>query len=217
MESQGEQYVFAHPLTWSQEQVDEINSAQKVGINELDKIMRSLGGVDPTTQHISLVLQGNAITEVQITNIAVIKDKCTAPLAGGFYNSPPAGGATAIDIEFDLDEPIAVAKSPSEAGVDAEYFRGHVVSLKPDEQVPFFISVRSLKQYCEFRLQLTVVDQSGTSTQIIDNHGESFAVSATLYDPSGAPPYQAYETLYVAGVASEGGPIKVDPSSYTGE
>lgn len=216
--SQGEEYAFAEPLSWSQAQVDSINAAQGVGSEAMQGVMRSLGGVDPDVEHISLVLEGATSAGVEITNMGVIKDQCGPPLDGGFFESPAAGSGTNVNINFDLDKAVVIAESPNEDGTYSEFFKTHSVSLAQGEQVPFLISVSSQSQYCQFRLVITVVDSSGSNSQVIDNAGGEFSVTGKLYDTTpGIGSFHRYKSLYIGGVASNDGRVRQDdPNKYVG-
>jgi len=217
--SQGYAYAFADPQSWSQAQIDSINAAQGMGFEAMQEVMRSFNGVDPEVENISLVLEGATSPGAEITNMGVIKDQCGPPLDGGFFASPAAGSGANVNINFDLDKAVVIAESPNENGSYSEFFKTHSVSLAPGEQVPFLISVSSHNQYCQFRLQITVVDANGSNSQVIDNDGGEFSVTGKLWDSTpGVGSYHRYRSLYIGGVSSRDGQVhKDDPNTFVGE
>jgi hypothetical protein len=216
--SQGDEYAFADPLSWSQAQIDSINTAQGMGLEAIQGVMRSFGGVDPYEENISLVLEGATSAGAEITNMGVIKDQCGPPLDGGFFESPAAGSGTNVNIHFDLDKAVSVAESPNADGTYSEFFKTHSVSLASGEKVPFLVSVSSQGQYCQFRLVITVVDSSGSNSQVIDNGGGEFSVTGKLYDSTpGVGSFHRYKSLYIGGVASSDGQVhRGDPNTFIG-
>ncbi len=201
--TQGEVYIFAKAVNPSAAELADLNS-RPLG-DAYDQWFRSRGAVDPDVVDISLVVEGNSNQQVRITDMQVAK-KCSAPLTGTMFYSPPAGSELTTKLFFDLDQPDSVAKDMRDNQPEGDFFSDHTVALAPYEQAVFEIRAATSKHYCSFSLELTIVSRDGTTKETVTNNGQLFQVTASpLYssimstDPT---PLKTYQDLYVGGVAS---------------
>jgi Microbial-type PARG, catalytic domain len=102
-------------------------------------------------------------------------------------------------------------------GLTGDYFAEKTVSLKRGEQQTFQITAATIRSYCEFTLELTILDNGKTLTQEIKNGSEPFRVSAVKTSGEWGSPgiYRSYQALYVGGVATRDGAfVRVNPGTY---
>jgi hypothetical protein len=167
---------------------------------------RTKGGVDPEETKFKLVLEGNRTKPVRIIGIQPIKH-CQSPLTGTLLYAPPAGWDDSTKILFDLDKehPIAqvVGKDAASGG---DYFAEKTLSLPLDQQQTFEVVARTTRQYCEFTLEISIVDDDKTIIETIDNEGQPFQVTGfancTATSCAASPDFTRYQALYVGGAAN---------------
>lgn len=81
----------------------------------------------------------------------------------------------------------------------------------------------TFKRYCEFRIQLIILDGTIVRTQIIANGQQPFRVTGYPKPPyieGDGTPYSEYRKAYVGGIANSkarGKFAEVDPRSYWGQ
>jgi len=157
------------------------------------------GGASPYVVQIQLVIVGNRTQPVRIMNVKT-KSECTDPHDGILFHNPPAGADDSEIINFDLDKADPEAKfiDPRD-GKEQPYFPARTISLTKGEQQVLLVHAKTDKHFCQFRLQLTVLDGSDTSTiEVPKSDRDAFKVSAEL-------PGTKYKTVYLGGVATECG------------
>jgi hypothetical protein len=215
-DEQGDTYVLPNKVELSAEELRSLNEADQDYSHpaRYHSWFRSRGGVDPNLSIVKAVLEGNRAHPVRITGMRPIKH-CQAPLSGTIFDSPPAGADISIAIGFDLDRTRPIAQAITDSGEwQGDYFAKYTVSLKPGEQQTFQIISKTERQYCEYTLELTVLDEGKTVTQVLDNNRGPFRVTA-LQPELGSIPYGRYQAAYIGGVASPNGDwIRVDPLTY---
>ncbi|MGW3345123.1 hypothetical protein ACWDA3_17565 [Nonomuraea rubra] len=180
--------------------------------------LRALGGAETTESTIELELEGNHQKPVRITNMRLAAD-CREPLTGTLFFSPPQGESATVKIGFDLDsgpDPIAQYAKEHEDGpafpsqFSGDYFADRKYELKHGEQATFRVTARTYKHSCEFRIKLSMLVNSKPATQIIDDAGRPFRISALI-----APKHDtfnkwadcsAYERVYLGGSLNAGQP-----------
>jgi hypothetical protein len=208
-------YVFPEKLDLTAADLRVINNPE-----QYDRWAWEHGGVDDQQVNIKLVLEGNRQQPVRILAMRPLK-LCRQPLTGTLLFSPSAGADPSIRVGIDLDEPRPVARKLEDGQLTGDYFADTTVSLKQGEQQTFQITARTLRQYCEFTLELRILDNGKTITQEIANGSEPFRVSAVKATGEYGQPgrYRSYQAVYVGGVASprNGEFVKVDPLTYSGE
>lgn len=182
-----------------------------------DEWFTERGAVDPDFSAIKLVLEGNRNKPVRIVGMRAIT-RCTAPLAGTLFVYPNGGVDESVKIGFDLDRPRPIAQTLEgyKLGGD-DYFANKTVSLKSGEQQTFQIAAKTSEHYCQYRLELSIVDDGKTVTQLVDNNGEPFQVTARVTKGYWTTPgaFSSYRALYVGGLALPGGrTTRKDPATY---
>ncbi|MGW3731009.1 hypothetical protein, partial [Streptomyces sp. NPDC000851] len=147
-------YVFPNALNLSPSELKHIDGLRY----EYDSWMRDRGGVDPFETDIRVTVEGNRGHSVQITDALIAEKKCTNPLKGAYLYSPSAGQVDVVRMGFNLDAARPKAQKHDGYDLSGYYFASHNISLSPSEQQTLIISARTEKHYCEFSIQLTVVD-----------------------------------------------------------
>jgi hypothetical protein len=161
-----------------------------------------------TKSHVKVVLQGNRDHTVRIIGMRAVK-YCQPPLAGTIFDSPPAGAEESEWIGFDLDSSDTSARPrdrQSRAGISTRhYFEAKTISLKPGEQEVLQVLAKTWKYYCQYRIEMTVLDGSKTTTQMISNGDQPFQVTGVMVtDDHGINriAYSRYRAVYLGGVNS---------------
>ena len=209
--AQGGTYVFPQRRGLSALQLQALNQLNP-SQPEYDTWFRSKGGVDPDWSSIKLVIEGNRTHPVQLIGIRAIK-RCRKPLNGTLFYSPPAGAQYTIGIGFNLDSVTSIAQNAKGYLFSGDYFATHTISLAHGEVQTLQILAHTTKQYCEYTLELTVVDGESQATETITNHGQPFRVTATNV------PFSYYKALYVGGVAAGATNfnfVSKNPATYRG-
>jgi hypothetical protein len=174
----------------------EISSFDKPGADIFGWLMKH-GGADTEDTFIKLVLKGNRDHAVKVIDLEAVKGNCDAPLQGSLFEAYTAGGEPNINVVFDLDSSKSTAKEISKEDPTKleNYFDNHSVSLAPDEQQTFSVNARSSKAYCEFSINVTVLDGNAVKVLHVDNSGKPFRVTSQR-------PFSEYGSLYVGGIAT---------------
>ncbi|MGW2149678.1 hypothetical protein ACWCOT_35600 [Nonomuraea bangladeshensis] len=174
--------------------------------NSYTEFLRSRGAVDPGESAIKLVLRGIRPEGVRITGMRAITE-CGPPLRGTLFYSPPASEEESPNLGFDLDEPAPKAQRITrEGGWKKDYFAHRTINLAQDETIALRLETITRKHYCEYTIQMQVTTAAGVITQVIDNAGRPFAISAVLRKSTeGGIAFEAYQQLYVGGVADPSG------------
>ncbi|GAA4634807.1 hypothetical protein GCM10023196_077780 [Actinoallomurus vinaceus] len=197
-------------------QLNRWRANQNGGFANLERWMQQHGGVDPDLTGIKLIVAGNRDSPVRIVGMRPVA-VCRAPLTGTLLYSPPAGDESTTLVYFNLDRPDVQARTFNDGSVGGPYFDQKTISLKFGEQWVFEVLAGTATRYCEFRLQLTIIEGAKTVTQTVGNGGAGapFRVSALVNGPNGHP-YSAYRNAYLGGVAISppGDYRRIDPASY---
>lgn len=213
-------YVFPDALNLSVSELKYIDGLR----SKYDSWMRDRGGVDPRETDIRIVVEGNRGHSVQITDALIAEQECASPLRGAYLYSPGAGQNDVVRMGFNLD--VARPKAQKHDGYDlgGYYFASHNISLNSGEQQTLIISARTEEHYCEFSIELIVVDGRKSVSVPVRNSGSEdgkFKVTADLVRWNESTwkyeGWAEYKELYIGGVASPSGWRQVDPSSYKGE
>lgn len=186
----GNSVVFPSSATFSKAQIAELNRQD-------DPVawLEGRGGAPPNVVQIQLVIVGNRTQPVRVMDVQT-KSECTDPLDGFLFANPPAGADESEEINFDLDKADPEATFIDRQGKAQSYFPAKTISLSKGEQEVLLVHAETDKHFCRFRLQLTVLDGSDTSTiEVPKRDRGAFKVSAEL-------PGKRYKTVYLGGVAS---------------
>ncbi len=90
----------------------------------------------------------------------------------------------------------------------ADYFGHFTVLLKRNEQFTFDIIASTRVHYCEFTLNMQVLDGTRTVTETISDNGRPFRVTAGLYNNQ-AGGFARYKNVYFQGK-------RVNPATFKG-
>jgi hypothetical protein len=213
---ESETYVFPAKMDFDLRTINDAYNTEWPK-EQYDRWARAHGGVDDYAVNIKLVLEGNRPAPIRILGMRPIKH-CQDPLTGTLLLSPSAGADSSVRVGINLDEPRPIArKLQGGMALKGDYFAEKTVSLKRGEQQTFQITAVTVRSYCEFTLELTILDNGKTITQEIKNGSGPFRVSAVKTTGDWGSPgiYSAYQALYVGGVATRDGAfVRVNPSTY---
>jgi hypothetical protein len=182
---------------------------------EPDKAMRALGAVPTRSSVIEVELVGNRDVPVRIMEITALT-RCEQPWSGTYFYRPGGGETEIVRVGFDLDHPNPRAKNIVDGQLLGSYFAEHKYRLDPGEHATFRLEPRTGDHYCEYRFKLDLlIGEDKEESQIIDDHGEPFKLSADLRNDHS---FDEYQELYVTGVApcsdQEVAWVKQDADTY---
>jgi hypothetical protein len=184
---------------------------------EYNSWFRIRGGVDPSLSIVKIVVEGNRDNAVRILGMRALKH-CQAPLTGTLFLDPTAGADDSVMIGFDLDSDDTNARVATQVSIGLRpYFGSKTISLKGGEQQVLQIFAATSRYYCEYRLQMTVLDEGRTVTEVIGNGNAPFRVTSFATTASGDIAYSRYQVLYAGGVVSPKGDasyVRVDPATF---
>ncbi|SDR21202.1 hypothetical protein [Thermostaphylospora chromogena] len=199
----GSTWVTPDVIDLTNRQLSELNSYAGRPLEEV-RFFRSIGGVDPTTSIVEVVLRGNRRDGVRITGMRAVTE-CRPPLRGTLFYSPPAGEDSKPVLRFDLDDPAPKAyEVDPETHREVDYFARKSISLEYNETIALRLESRTLKYYCDYRFEMQVVGRGEVVDQIIDDGGQPFKISAIWRKKgyTGDIDYRKYGRLYVGGLAN---------------
>ncbi|MCT9934141.1 hypothetical protein N5079_28445 [Planotetraspora sp. A-T 1434] len=207
-EEETDYWVFAQPAILSARELAGLNrteSSQDYPYSEI-RWFRSHGGVTLGDITIKLVLQGARKTQVRIIGMRALPH-CSSALRGTFFNSPSAGSAEVIGLGFDLNERYVKARNLHRNGeLTGDYFADRTILLKHNEEEVFKLHVNTAdNRYCEFRIQISVLDNGRVFKEIVDDHGMPFRVTAYIGDGNDEPE-DIYPVVYNGGVLTSDQP-----------
>lgn len=211
----GETFAFPQPLDVSRAQLMALGSTADqyisgwVGRNEDYPWAWKHGGAVVGAAVITLDVRGNRKAAVRIEDMRVVAQQCSSPATGTLFYSPSAGSAPVIRMGFNLDQehPIAQLLTGGNTFGGPYFVLQNTITLGYGEQQQIQLLAATKKQYCEFRIDMSVLDGSSIIPQMIDNGGQPFRVTAAITAPDPGDlstttiKYAAYQRLYVGGVA----------------
>jgi len=180
--------------------------------------------VDVDATDVELVAEGHRRHTVQIVAIQPVTT-CRRPLLDTLFYSPSAGSNETTQLLFDLDRPEEPPGYTDQNGapLGKDYFATHTVSLAESEQFTFDLDFKIAAAYCQFTLDVTVVDSGKEVVEHVDDNGQPFRVTS-MTDRGHTPgEFSAYQALYVGGIVNVDGPTnsfgeitwsKADPMTW---
>jgi hypothetical protein len=211
---QGQTFVFPKALKFSKAELRSLTNLSGLtdrsiqGPDTFYTWARNHDGVDPNQVLIQLVLSGNSTHEVRIVGMHAV-GTCRSALTGTMMAYGSEGGEQSIGIGFNLDTGDPNARSYNNGNFGSDYFLNKTVSLKPNEQQAFEIIGVSRLHYCQFRIQMVVLNGTKYVTETISNGGKPFRVTGTL-SPT------RYAVFYGGGIANSCPPhfdwMRFDPA-----
>lgn len=174
-----------------------------------DWFLNKGAALDGRAATIRMVLRGTADDKAVITGMEVVRN-CREPATGTLFYSPPAGSDPSIRLGFDLDSQSSTAQILDDHdNFVGNYFNSYTISLRAGENQAVTIFPRTLRQYCEFTIQLKIATAGQSTTKAIDNNGQPFRITAlTNYDED----FSAYDAVYTGGVANSTGSTLFRPA-----
>ena len=223
----GETQAFSAPVGSSQ-----LAALKSLNINspQYEQWFVNHGAAPSGNDIITLVVQGNRDNPVQILSIKPIMT-CHAPLRGTLFYFPSAGGEAITRLALDLDNPLATPgyfEGYGETNPLPDYFGHFKIPLTRGEQITLTVDASTARHYCEFTLDMAVLDGAHTLTETVSDNGQPFRVTAPLYNRTagkyGTTRFTSYKTVYVYGTAYGGntptnivaGWVRVNPATYKG-
>lgn len=187
-------------------------------------LLRSIGAVNLETVTVRVTLTGHRNQQIDIEDIRPLIVARSAPLSGSLLCVPSQGGASMMNMMFDMDRPFPVAhdlKFGNDAGTDGggnpqeglgpAFFGQRTITLQDNEQQVLLIRAVTRQHYVAFRLEATYMLGSQKKKAVIDDHGEPFKVSALAPTPAGGTP--VYRSVYAMRADFSLG--RIDPSELT--
>jgi hypothetical protein len=206
--SEGDSYVFPRAFVLTQRQLASLNSPHPFTPG-YERWFLSRGAIDTAPIDIQLVVAGNRAHAVRIVDIRPVVT-CKAAPHGTLFLSPPAGSQGSTQLYLDLGQP-QPALSYRQGTRIVDYFTHYTVSLAYGEQFTFqIIATTPVMHYCQFSLDVIVLDNGRTVMERVGNHGKPFQVTASYRS-------SRYSVLYIGGVDSitPGGKwSRADPATY---
>lgn len=213
----GETRAISTPLALSASQLASLNSLAEKGSPAYQNWFTSRGAVPVDSAAIELVVQGNRNNSVRIVNMRPIVS-CHAPLTGTLFFFPHQGEDATTRLALNLDKPFTPPGYSVGPQVRPNYFDHYTVSLKHNEQFTFKIAASTKAHYCEFKLEMTVLDGSRTLVETISDNGQPFRTTAAVYKANNndACSRARYHDLYVWGVImhKEVTWVRANPASF---
>jgi hypothetical protein len=202
-DQEGIDYAFSRSLVLTGAELKSLNRLSPDDPS-YDSWFTSRGGVVPSPFVMKIVVQGNRLHPVLITDMGVLIDRCTRPLHGALFANSSGGGTVADQaVVFDLDAPHPL---PQNGLLNGNFFSAHSISLKKGELQVLKVVVNS-SRYCLYRFRFTVVDGTRTVPEIVSNDGQPFSITAWL-------PGSQYRVLYIGGSIGVTGPlVRMNPAT----
>jgi hypothetical protein len=211
-DSMGDTWVFADALHLSSPVLASINAPLKIerergflgNLNPYDYWAIDNGGVDPAPAMTRIVLEGNRSDTVEILGIQA-NARCERPLNGTIFYSPPAGVNPVASMGFNLDVPDPIARKVTSGYVlSGPYFATTTISLAPGEHQVIDMVAVTRNHFCHYTLTLKILDGGKISTEMLDDGGKQFEVSA-LYKGGSSSIFSHYRSVYIGGVVTPNG------------
>lgn len=179
-----------------------------------DPVMRAAGGIDPDVSTVEVELEGNRPGPVRIIDIRVVA-QCRKALDGTLFYNPPQGASDTVKLGFDLDSPSPIAQYAKRDPNDGppifygDYFADHKYTLNQGDQATFRLAASSVKSYCEYRYRFDMIVGSRPESQLIDDNGRPFKVTAeTSYSHDRC---HDYKRVYIGQGLMPGNTSKLPP------
>jgi hypothetical protein len=202
--------------------------------DDFNQWARVKGGVDVDASFVKLIVEGQRQAGVVITGMQAKIDRRGPPLRGVLFYAPPEGERENVQIGFNLDERVAVArlinskKSLGDPGYfEEEYFKNYNIPLKLGEDQVFTVVATTSSYYYAWYIEIEVQAGGRRHYIRIDRRQKGapqpypFEISARADprdDKKGT--FSVYKELYVlrrSPLNSSADPLgftSVDPKTY---
>jgi hypothetical protein len=211
-------FVFSEPLEMSDEELRAFNEETVLKSRNLAPWYTKHGGIPVDSGITVITLRGNSDETVRIVDLRAVKD-CQEPFNGTYFQGYTQGGPSEnLKLGIDLDSPdstlselaYTMAKGLHPSGPN--YFATNTVDLDPRERISITIAAFTKQYGCDFSLEMDVLTENGVVTQLIDDNGKPFRVTAFANSSEGDAPFARYEVVYAQD--AEYTWRQVDPESY---
>lgn len=214
---EGLHFVVAEKLSLSRDELRVLSqeATRSPGANQ-KRFEAQHDGIPQDFANLVMTVSTNLDQPVTITGLRAIKE-CADPFDGTYFDEYTQGGSTPnVEIGIDLDKPDAQAQYLDEHGhpTGPLFFRKQNVQLKPGDSTTLSIAVFTAKYGCSFKLEITVDTPTGPVTQVIDNNGKPFKVTAKAAPKKDGFPLSGYQAAYVQQVGYVW--QAVDPNTFRG-
>jgi hypothetical protein len=132
-------------------------------VDEFNDWMHRRGAVDVNASFMKLIVTGQREAGVVITNMRAKIDECTSPLTQTLLYGPPEGERENVQIAFNLDEDISIARevnSKKNFGdpdyLGQSYFKDHTIPLSLGEDQVFSIVATTSSRYCKWYIDMEI-------------------------------------------------------------
>lgn len=148
-------------------------------------------GAATNGETIYLTLTGQHTEPVRVTEIRPTT-RCKDPYTQSviLLDDTMAAVEVAEYAYLQVDEPHPTLRAVDESGNERDYFPHKTIRLAKDETVNLEIVTFSESHYCEFTLEMTVVEKDETTVVRIDNNGQPFVRT---------PVFDAFDRVYIGG------------------
>ncbi len=166
--------------------------------------------------NLTMTVSTNLDRPVTITRMRALKE-CGDPFNGSYFDEYSQGSSSAnVEIGFDLDEQDSQARYLDAHGrpTGPSFFQKENVQLKPGDSTTLSIAAFTAKYGCSFKIEITVDAPTGSVTQIVDDSGEPFKVTAKAPAAKDGFPLSGYRAAYVQQVGYFW--QRVDPTTFRG-
>ncbi|MFD5177858.1 hypothetical protein ACFWM1_18760 [Nocardia sp. NPDC058379] len=173
-------------------------------------------GIPQDFANLTMTVSTNLDRPVTITGMRALKE-CAEPFNGSYFEEYTQGSSSPnVEMGINLDDPDAQARQLDAQGkpTGPAFFQKANVQLKPGDSTTLSIAAFTAKYGCSFKIEITVDAPTGSATQVIDNNGEPFKVTAKAPPTKDSFPLSGYRAAYVQQVGYVW--QRVDPPTYRG-
>jgi hypothetical protein len=139
------------------------------------------GGIDNTSR-LKVTVEGRADGTVVIQGMrARVLDR-RPPLSGTLFSfARSEGEAGTVDLAFDLDDELAVARTVDAEGRPGKaYFADRYITLGPGEQIVLKVTAAGKKSYCQWELNFDIVVDGVARVVTVRDGDHAFRTTALV-------------------------------------
>ncbi len=158
----------------------------------VEKQISDAHGVETQSIFTRVILQGNRNEPIRILNIYPVDLRRVDPLDGVLFDIGGQGVGSNIQMDFNLDQPSPHALNVNELDhvTNQPFFENHTISLADGEQAVLVIQADTNCYSASFDLSISYTVGDTVHTEIINDNGKPFRVSAYRYTKTGLLSYR---------------------------
>lgn len=175
-----------------------------VATADFDRLLRAYHAVNLDMVTIRITLTSHRNQQIDIEDIRPLITARTAPLSGTLLDVPSQGGASTMNMLYDMDRPFPVARDvrldaegcahgEEQQGIGPPFFAQRTITLHDSEQQVLIVRAVTQRHYVAFRLEADYLLGSRKKKTVIDNDGTPFEVSGM--QARGEPAYRSVYRL----------------------